>query len=131
MRIPVSELEFTYARSSGPGGQNVNKVSSKAVLRWNLLSSPSLSVDLRERLVAKLAHRLTKLGDIVVTSDRFRDQIKNHDDCIEKLNDLVSEALAVPKARKKTKPTRSSKRKKLDAKSHHSKKKGMRQRVGY
>ena len=86
VRIPFSELELSYARSSGPGGQNVNKVNSKAVLRWSVLKSPSLREDLRQRLLKRLSSRLTVEGEIVLSSDRFRDQTRNRDDCLEKRN---------------------------------------------
>lgn len=126
MRIPLSELTITYARSSGPGGQNVNKVNSKAVLRWNLLESPALAPELRSRLAARLAHRLTENGELVIMSDRFRDQGRNREDCIEKLHSLLAAASHVPKARKKTKPSRSSVKKRKESKSRHSEKKRMR-----
>ena len=71
IRIPPAELEFTYARSSGPGGQNVNKVSSKALLRWNVTGSPSLPADVRERFLKKNTSRLTTEGDILITSQRL------------------------------------------------------------
>ncbi len=129
--VPEGELEFTFARSSGPGGQNVNKVNSKAVLRWNLENSPSLPDELRERLRVRLASRLTVDGSIVVTSDRFRDQKKNRDDCIAKLAEWVTEGLKIPKARHETKPTRSSKRRNREGKSRASEKKKLRSKIGF
>lgn len=128
-RLPYAELDFDFVRSSGPGGQNVNKVNSKAVLRWNLSATGCFSPDERARVLAKLGPRLTTEGDLIVTSDRFRDQKQNKDDCIEKLIALVEEALTVPKARRATKPTRSSKRRKLDAKSRAGEKKKLRGKV--
>jgi ribosome-associated protein len=121
-----SELEFTYVRSSGPGGQNVNKVSSKAVLRWNLLSSAGPSPEQRARMQTKLAGRLTQSGDLVVMSDRFRDQIKNREDCRNKLQELLAQSLFEPKKRKKTKPSRSSVFRKKETKSRQSEKKKLR-----
>lgn len=126
IRIPLAELEFSYARSSGPGGQNVNKVSSKAILRWNLERSPSLPEETRARLRAKLATRLTREGELVIASDRFRDQLKNREDCIQKLQMLLREASHVPKARKKTKPSRSTVKKAKESKRRHSEKKRLR-----
>ena len=74
LRIPDDELEWSYVRSGGPGGQNVNKVASKAVLRWNLAASPSLPEDVKARLRARQANRITAEGDLVLTSQRYRDQ---------------------------------------------------------
>ena len=128
-RLPYAELDFDFVRSSGPGGQNVNKVNSKAVLRWNLADTACFAPDERERILGKLGSRLTADGDLIVMSDRFRDQKQNKDDCIEKLIALVEEALTVPKARRATKPTRSSKRRKLDAKSREGEKKKLRGKV--
>src|SRR3954467_10595708 len=108
IQIPWSELELSYVRSSGPGGQNVNKVNSKAVLRWNLRDSPSLPEPLRAKLLARLAHRLTQNGDVVITSDSYRDQIRNREECFDKLRKLVDQATYDPKPRKKTRPSRSS-----------------------
>jgi ribosome-associated protein len=126
IQIPLTEIEFSYVRSSGPGGQNVNKVNSKAVLRWNLIESPSLNEDLRLRLLSRLGPQLTRDGDVLLASDRFRDQGRNREDCLEKLRQLLLRASHVPKARKKTKPTKSSQRKAREKKSHHSEKKRFR-----
>ncbi|MGK5089609.1 alternative ribosome rescue aminoacyl-tRNA hydrolase ArfB [Bdellovibrionota bacterium FG-2] len=126
IQIPLTEFEFSFVRSSGPGGQNVNKVNSKAVLRWNLLSSPSLSLDIRARFMGKLANQLTRSGELLVSSDRFRDQGMNREDCLEKLKALLVAAAFIPKARKKSRPSFSSKRKAKEAKSLHSQKKNLR-----
>ena len=126
LSIPYSEFELSYARSSGPGGQNVNKVNSKAVLRWNVLASPGLSLDTRARLMEKLATRLTSGGDIVIACDTQRDQIRNREECLERLKDLITQALHRPKARKKTKISKSRKTKNLDSKKKHSQKKQLR-----
>jgi ribosome-associated protein len=127
--VPYAELEFSFVRSSGPGGQNVNKVNSKAVLRWNLAGTTGFAPEDRDRMLAKLAARLTTEGDLIVMSDRFRDQKQNKDDCIEKLVAVIAQSLAVPKARRKTKPTRGSKRRKLEAKSRDGEKKRLRGKV--
>lgn len=123
--IPYSEFELSYVRSSGPGGQNVNKVNSKAVLRWNLHSS-ALPIEIRSRLLGRLNNQLTVDGEIVITSDRYRDQIRNREDCYEKFQKLIVSAVAVSKVRKKTKPSYSSQRKGKEAKSKHSQKKKLR-----
>lgn len=121
--IPFSEFEFSFVRSSGPGGQNVNKVNSKAVLRWNFNASQVLTEEQRARIALKLANQLTVDGDLVVMSDRFRDQGRNKEDCIEKFYAMITQAMHKPKTQKKSKPTYSSKVKKKESKKRHSEKK--------
>lgn len=127
--VPYHELEFSFVRSSGPGGQNVNKVNSKAVLRWKIIESASLPILMRERILTKLATRMTTEGDLILMSDRFRDQKMNKDDCIEKLAELLEWASHLPKARKATKPTRSAKRRTLEGKGRNAEKKKFRGKV--
>src|SRR3954452_10407453 len=79
--IPDTEFDWTYARSGGPGGQNVNKVSSKAVLRWDLWASPSVPPHVKDRLVALNRRRVTTEGELILTSQRYRDQDRNRQDC--------------------------------------------------
>src|SRR5262245_30559377 len=114
--IPDAEVQFTFSRSGGPGGQNVNKVNSKATLRWNVKNSPSIPDDLRQRFVSRFSNRLTHDGDLVVTSQRFRDQPKNVDDCLEKVATMLREVLVPAKKRRATKPTRGSQRRRLQDK---------------
>jgi ribosome-associated protein len=116
-------------RSSGPGGQNVNKVNSKAVLRWNLFTTTCFTQEQHLRVLEKLGTRLTTEGDLIVTSDRFRDQKQNKDDCTEKLFEIIEKAIEIPKNRKKTKPTKGSKRRKLDTKNRIGEKKKLRGKV--
>jgi ribosome-associated protein len=126
--IPLSEIEFTYVRSSGPGGQNVNKVNSKAVLRWNAVGSPSLYEPLRTRMLTRLSSKLTVEGEIVLSSDVYRDQTRNYEDCLEKFKQMLIEATHLPKARKKTKPSYGSKKRAENSKKLHSQKKSLRKR---
>lgn len=116
LRLIDDELSFTYARSGGPGGQNVNKVSSKVMLRWNPAQSAALPEDVRMRLLAQQRSKLTKEGDILVTSQKTRDQGRNSEDCLEKLRFLILRALRPPKVRHATKPSRGSKERRLAAK---------------
>jgi ribosome-associated protein len=129
--IPESEIEFSFVRSSGPGGQNVNKVNSKAVLRWSLTQSPSLPEWMRARLLHRLGDQLTRTGEIIISSDRFRDQGKNREDCLEKLQAMLSSAAIPEKIRKATRPTFSSKRKTGEQKKRNSEKKKLRRSSGY
>ncbi len=120
LRIPLAEFEFTYVRASGPGGQNVNKVNSKAQLRWPVVASPSLPDDVRERFLSRYASRLTSGGDLVITSQRFRDQGKNVADCLEKLRAMLAAIASAPRRRKKRKPSRAAIQRRLDDKRHRS-----------
>jgi ribosome-associated protein len=120
MNIPASEIEFTFVRSSGPGGQNVNKVNSKAVLRWNVVSSPSIREDVRSRFLHAYASKLTSSGDLILMSDSFRDQGRNRDDCLAKLQDMLEKVRLPPKARKETKMSWSRTMKNKDSKKLHS-----------
>ncbi len=118
--IPDAEFDWSYARSGGPGGQNVNKVSSKAILRWTVASTTNLPPEVRDRLIALNRRRVTTAGDLILTSQRYRDQDRNRQDCLEKLAELVREAATLPKARRATRPTRGSKKRRLAAKRHRS-----------
>jgi ribosome-associated protein len=128
LRVPFGEFSFTFARSGGPGGQNVNKVNSKAVLRWRVLESPSLDERVRARFVEQNRHRVTEAGDFILTSQRFRDQPKNIADCHEKLRELLARAAAQPKRRKPTRPTAGSRRRRLSDKRLRSAAKHLRRR---
>lgn len=121
--VPLREIDFSFARSSGPGGQNVNKVNSKAILKWNFLKSPSVPLAVRARFLGQYSSRLTEAGELTITSDRTRDQGKNKADCLEKLRDLLLTVAHPPKLRRDTKPTRSSKEKRLRSKQSQSEKK--------
>src|SRR5262245_22159459 len=120
IRIPEDEFRWTFVRSGGPGGQNVNKVASKAVLHWDLAASPSLPEDVKARLRARQRRRVTTEGVLVLNSQRFRDQEKNRQDCLDKLREMILEAAAVPKPRKRSKPSRGAREARLKAKKHRS-----------
>jgi ribosome-associated protein len=126
LTIPASELEMSFARSGGPGGQNVNKVSSKVDLRWNPITSTALTFDDRNLLLDKLKNRLTNDGYLIVTSSATRDQIKNRDDAMSKLVLIVKSALFREKPRKATKPSKGAKRRRLEDKRRQSEKKSNR-----
>jgi ribosome-associated protein len=130
LTIPEGELSFSYARSGGPGGQNVNKVSSKAVLRWKLADSASVSPEVKERIARLERKRVTTEGELVITSQRFRDQERNREDCLERLREIVLRALVAPRPRKATKPTKGSKRRRLEEKRRRSETKQGRREVG-
>ena len=120
LTIPAGELGLAFARSGGSGGQNVNKVSSKVELRWNLTSSTALSDDDRQWLSQQLASRLTTDGDLIVVSQLTRDQIKNRDDAASKLALIVRTALDRPKTRRPTKVGKGAKRRRVADKRHHA-----------
>lgn len=128
IRIPCSEFDWGVARSSGPGGQNVNKVNSKVMLRWPVLTSMGLPVDVRDRFLAAYPRRLTTEGELVMTSERFRDQPKNISDCLEKLRELLLTVAVAPKPRRASKPSKASKRRRVEAKRQRTEVKQRRQR---
>jgi ribosome-associated protein len=129
VRVPLSEFSFSYARSSGPGGQNVNKVNSKVQMRWRPGESNALPADVSQRFLARNRNRLTEDGDFLITSQRFRDQPRNREDCLERLADLLREASTPPKRRRRTKPTRGSRERRLSDKRQRSDRKRQRQRL--
>jgi ribosome-associated protein len=120
VRIPESEVELSYARSGGPGGQNVNKTATKVQLRWNPRSSTALSAEDLALLETRLASRLTKDGELLVSSERYRDQGRNVDDAVERLVHLVRRAIRRPTPRKKTRPTKASRERRLAGKRRRS-----------
>jgi ribosome-associated protein len=125
--IPRAELDVRVSRSSGAGGQHVNKTSSRVEIFWNILGSRALTEEQRARLREKLSSRLTTEGSIRVVASDMRSQSRNRDLAEERLADLVRRALVIPRKRKPTKPTRAAKEARLDSKKRHSKKKSDRQ----
>lgn len=126
--VPLAEFDFTFARSSGPGGQNVNKVNTKVTLRWNVVSSPSLASDVRVRFCAKYGRRVTKDGDFILHSQRFRNQGRNVADCLTKLRDMLLQVAEAPQKRKPTRRTRGSKERRLSNKRRTSQAKQLRRK---
>ncbi len=129
LSIPDSELEFSAIRARGPGGQNVNKVSSAIHLRFDIANSTALTDEVRERLLALQDRRISKSGVAVIKSQRFRNQDKNRDDALERLATLVRKALVEKKPRKKTRPSKKVKEKRLEEKSRRSRLKQSRRPV--
>lgn len=102
VEIPLREIALSYARSSGPGGQNVNKTDSKAVLRFDIPHSSALPEGARERLLERLASRLTKAGELVLSCDQHREQTRNRESVLERFRKILADALKVEKVRRKT-----------------------------
>lgn len=128
--IPAAALEWQFVRSSGPGGQHVNRTSSKAVLRFDAAHSPHLPDDVRSRLIQREKARLTRDGALVITSQRHRDQPRNVADCLAKLSEIVARSLVAPKKRRPTKTPRSVVKKRLEGKRRRSETKRLRGRIG-
>ena len=115
IRIPRSELTFRFSRSGGPGGQNVNKVNSRVQMRWNVETTAALPEEVLTRLKARNRRRINAKGELRLTSQRYRDQPRNIEDCLEKLRELVAAAAATPRRRRPTKPSAGSRLRRLKA----------------
>lgn len=132
IRIPDEEVEWSYARSGGPGGQNVNKVSSKAVLRWRAAATEApIPLAAWARMKAAFPSRFTTDGDVILSSQEYRDQERNRQACVDKLVEMVAAALVEPSVRKKTKPGKGAKRRRLADKKMQSAKKQSRRTGGH
>ena len=127
--IADEELSLRFVRSSGPGGQNVNKVATAVQLRFDAAGSPSLPAEVRARLMRLAGQRLTEDGVLIIDARRFRTQARNRQDALERLKALICRAAEKPKPRKKTRPTRASKQRRLDDKRHRGETKRRRRPV--
>jgi ribosome-associated protein len=125
--IEEHELEERFVRASGPGGQNVNKLSSAVQLRFDVRHSPSLTPDVRQRLERLAGRRLTRDGVLVIMAQRHRTQERNRQDALDRLKELIQEASIAPTPRRPTRPTRGSKERRLATKKNRSSIKSLRQ----
>ena len=120
IRIDEREIEESFVRASGPGGQNVNKLSTAVQLRFNVRSSPSLSPDVRHRLERLAGSRLTRDGVLIIIAQRHRTQARNRQDALDRLIDLIRKAAIAPQQRRATKPTRASRERRVETKKRRS-----------
>lgn len=116
LRLPLAELEFRASRSGGPGGQHVNTSSTRVELWWDVANSPALSEEQRRRLLERLAARLDGSGRLRLVASGSRSQLRNREEALERLREVVAAALVVPKVRKRTRPSRAAKAARLEAK---------------
>lgn len=114
--VPRSEVSFTFARSGGPGGQNVNKTESKAILHWNIVAARWVPDDVKSRFMESFGSRVNSDGDVVIHSDESRDRLQNEKSCLEKLTKMLRKVWIPPRKRIATKPTKASQRKRIESK---------------
>lgn len=126
MVVPESEISEQFSRSGGKGGQNVNKLSTKAEVRWNVENSKAFTDEQKQKIKQALGNRMNKKGELLVVSQEERSQLQNRRLAVERLNELVLSALTPEKERIPTKPTRASKERRLEEKTKQGKKKSSR-----
>ena len=126
IELDEREIQEDFVRASGPGGQNVNKVSTAVQLRFDVARSPSLPDPVRARLIALAGRRVTQDGILIIEAERYRSQRRNRDDALERLIELIREACEVGKPRHPTRPTLASKKRRLDSKQRRGKTKKLR-----
>lgn len=129
--IPPSELTFTFIRSSGPGGQNVNKLNTKAQLRWNVGRSAVFTPEEKARIRTKLKNKINKEDEVVLYSEKERSQLQNKEFVVEQLHKLVQQALITKKPRRKTRPTKSSIERRIETKKIQGGKKKLRGKIEF
>ena len=119
--IPISELQFRFARSGGPGGQHVNRSATQVELLFDVTNSPSLDETQRQRVLTKLKSRIDKEGVLHLVSQETRSQLRNREEVVERFQELMRDALHVPKRRRPTRPTRAVRERRLEEKRRRSK----------
>ena len=126
IELDEREIQEDFVRASGPGGQNVNKVSTAVQLRFDVAHSPSLPDPVRARLINLAGRRLSQEGVLIIEAERYRSQRRNRDDALERLIELIREACEVDKPRHPTRPTLASKKRRLDSKQRRGETKKLR-----
>ena len=130
VRIPLHEIRLTFSTSGGPGGQHANKASTRVDLTWNVARSEALGPRQRARVLHKLSRRIDAEGDLHLSASDRRSQMRNREAVLERLGELVEEALRVPKARRATQPTKASRERRLERKRRHGETKRLRRTPG-
>jgi len=131
IRVEESELHWSYARSGGPGGQHVNKTSSKAILHWNVGDSPGVSDAVKARFLKQYHTRINEEGELVIDSDESRSQHRNREIVLERLKEMLLAVAKPPKRRIPTKPSKASRKRRRAKREQHANKKQLRKKVDY